>query len=441
MPLSAGMPGRRAFLLLRYLLIVGTAYLLFVENGFGVQPVGLCMLIAVALASNVAASVFLPAAWTEARGFTAGVILADIAWTTGALIATRNFTADFFYVYFFVLLLAAIGESLQLIAITAVVICIAYAYVLSATGGVWSLWNSPSIIRLPFLFIAAAFYGYLIDAYRREQKRAEAADASVRDKTEAVAMLSHDMRTSIGVVLGWTEQLLASDLTPEQQECAQGAHRGGKALLALTNDILDLAKIDAGKFELDALDFDVAAVVQEVTTLLADSAHRKGLDLTSQIDGRGGARVHGDPARLGRILANLLSNAIKFTERGRVALRVAVVEEGDASVVMRFEVSDTGVGLTPEQQAGLFRPFTQADRSTARCYGGTGLGLAIAQKLVTLMGGAIGVVSNGIGCTFWFTARFGRAAAFVETPAASPTLARRDGAAACPSISPSPASY
>src|SRR4029077_11318509 len=147
------------------------------------------------------------------------------------------FTADFFYIYFVVLLLAAIGESLGLVAIGAVLLCGAYAFILSATGSTWSMWQSPSIIRLPFLFIVAAFYGYLVDVSRREHKRAEAADASARDRAEALATMSHEIRTPITGVMGWTDLLLGTDLTAQQREYAQAAHRASGTLLALINDI------------------------------------------------------------------------------------------------------------------------------------------------------------------------------------------------------------
>jgi signal transduction histidine kinase len=446
MPTISGTLSRtRAFLLLRYLLIIGTAYLLLVEGHFAVPPAAICLLLAAALASNVAASA-LPSSILEAHYFTAAVVLADVAWTTGALLYSGHFTADFFYIYFAVLLLAAIGQDLGLIAIGAVVICASYGYVLSVTGGMWSLWQSPSIIRLPFLFIAAAFYGYLVDVSRREHKRAEAADASARDKTEALATVSHELRTPIGVVMGWLDILLGTELTAEQRAYAQDAHRTSEALLALISNILDVAKIDAGKLELEAVPFDPSQVVEDVRELLAETAQRKGLQLVCDVHRAVPATVRGDPARVRRVITNLVANAVKFTEQGDVVVRAMVREETDDSVLLQFEVADTGVGLTAEQQARLFRPFAQAELATARRYGGTGLGLAISKKLTALMGGEMGVVSQaGAGSTFWFTARVGRESARPEAsrnsrgdlrgqrqlprPAATPPAARaRHGA-------------
>jgi len=427
-PTTSGTLSRtRAFLLLRYLLIIGTAYLLLVEGQFAVPPVALCLLLAAVLASNVGASL-LPTRIIERHSFTAAIILADAAWTTGALVYSGHFTADFFYIYFFVLLLAAMGESLGLVAIAAVLVCGGYGFVLLATGKTWSLWQSPSIIRLPFLFIAAAFYGYLVDVNRREQKRAEAADTSARDKAEAVATVSHELRTPITGVLGWMELLLSTDLTAEQREYAGGAHRSSEALLALITDILDVSKIDARKLELEAVPFHPWEMIEEVGKLLAEAAHRKGLELGCHVDCAVPAIVRGDPARLRRIITNLVSNAVKFTEHGEVVVCVKVEAETDEATLLRFEVVDTGIGLTSEQQAHLFRPFAQAEKSIARRYGGTGLGLAISKKLVAMMGGEIGVVSQPTaGSTFWFTARFGKEPAGAE---ASPNPPPRQRAAA-----------
>jgi signal transduction histidine kinase len=401
------LPRVRAFLLLRYLLIVGAAYLVLVENHFAVPSVGVPIIVASALTSNVLAT-FLPAALIETAAFTGGVILTDLAWTTGLLLYSGHFSADFFYVYFFALLLAAIGDSLHLIAIGAVILCGAYGYLLSRTSG-WSLWESPSVIRLPFLFIASAFYGYLVDVNRADCKRAEAAAASIRDKSEALAAVSHDIRAAVSRVIGWTELAVQTTPTPaELREYAEGAHRASEALLALTNDIVDVAQIDAGKLELDPADFDLHALVSEVVELSTREATRKGLRLVQRVDSTIGA-VNGDARRLHRILTNLVGNAIKFTEQGTVTIHATPPESDPGGMLVRFEVADTGIGLTAQEQARLFQPFVQARRSTGRRYGGTGLGLAISKKLVTLMGGEIGVASEpGKGSTFWFTARFAK---------------------------------
>src|SRR5439155_4800434 len=167
-------PRTRAFLLLRYTLIAATAYLILVECEFTIPPAGVMLAIAFALLSNVCAA-SLPPTVVGSTYFSAAVIVIDTAWISGALLSSGRFSADFFYLYFFVLLLAAIGENLALIAVGAVVVCGAYLYVLSASGAEWTIWRSPSIIRLPFVFTSAAFYGYLIDRTRRETRVASAA--------------------------------------------------------------------------------------------------------------------------------------------------------------------------------------------------------------------------------------------------------------------------
>ncbi len=185
MTVTDELPSSRAVVLLRYTLIVATAYLLLAEEQFASPPIGSVLLIAAALASNVIIAL-LPPRITNATWFDVTVILGDTVWITGALLQSGRFTADFFYLYFFILLLAAIGENLGLIAVGAVVVCIAYLYVLQATGGSWSLWTSPSLIRIPFLFTAAAFYGYLVDRTRRERHRADVGESERRRAEEAL---------------------------------------------------------------------------------------------------------------------------------------------------------------------------------------------------------------------------------------------------------------
>ena len=240
----------------------------------------------------------------------------------------------------------------------------------------------------------------------------DSALAAARAKSDFLATMSHEIRTPMNGVLGMLDLLLDTPLTPVQKDRARTAHRSAESLLAIINDILDFSKIEAGKLDLETIDFDLRSALEEVTSLLAERASAKGLELVSLVRPDVPDMVRGDPGRLRQILLNLAGNAIKFTSEGEVILRARLASENEAGVLVRFEVSDTGIGLTPEAQARLFQPFSQADASTTRRYGGTGLGLAICKQLTDLMGGEIGVRSEpGEGSTFWFTARLARGTA------------------------------
>ncbi len=281
--------------------------------------------------------------------------------------------------------------------------------------GLLRLYQQQSMLLFPLMVI---FFAYVLTLARRQfwlKRRNLAlahekaiADAANQAKSEFLANMSHEIRTPMNAIIGLSHLCLQTHLDAKQRDYLEKVHGSANTLLRIINDVLDFSKIEAGKVDIEHIGFDLDDVIASVATNIRVRSEEKGLEFLIDRAPDTPRHLIGDPLRINQILTNLLGNAVKFTEKGEIALKIEALEQQAESILLRFTVSDTGIGLTPEQIGKLFHAYTQADASTTRKFGGTGLGLAISRRLVETMGGSIKVESEpGVGSRFMFTARLG----------------------------------
>ena len=421
--MNAAFPNKKGtVVLLRWVLIIGFSCLLLLDVSASHVQTHMALLIAVALSSNLVVA-RIPDAWAERRLFHFGIVLFDATWVTLGLVWAPNVSADLFLLYFLVIFVAAMGESLPTIVGSAAVIGLVYGMMLTwQPGGSFRL-TTVALLRVPFLFAVSLFYGYFVAEIR--SRRSEASEARLREqaKSELLAAVSHDLRGPLGNAEGLLDRVLEGDArdAADSRALLLGAQiniRRGSSLVA---NLLQAVSIETGQLRLQPRPMQLNDVVDDVFNLEAGAALLKNITLRKEIDADIPI-MNADSMQMGRIAANLVDNAIKYTAAGGIVV-IRTAHDTDS---VTLSVQDSGPGMSPEQCQALFAPYRQVHLGGYTS--GTGLGLRIVKRLTEAQGGRVQVLSTpGVGSTFVATFPYQRDPLDIKAPAArsTPAIATR----------------